>query len=208
MIKKLLLAILVTGIGLACVGGLFAVWGYYYLVRDLPKLSRIEDYKPPAVTRVLASDGSLMAEFYSERRYPVKFAEVPDVIRKAFLAAEDASFYSHHGIDPVSIARAVIKNMQSGAVKQGASTITQQVVKNLLLSSEQSFVRKGKEAILSYRLERRFSKDEIFEIYLNQIFFGNTAYGIKAAARIYYHKELPGNARRGGDARRSTKGSK
>ncbi len=191
MIKKLLLTILVTGLGLACVGGLFAVWGYYYLVRDLPKLSRIEDYKPPAVTRVLASDGSLMAEFYSERRYPVKFAEVPDVIRKAFLAAEDASFYSHHGIDPVSIARAVIKNMQSGAVKQGASTITQQVVKNLLLSSEQSFVRKGKEAILSYRLERRFSKDEIFEIYLNQIFFGNTAYGIKAAARIYYHKELP-----------------
>lgn len=191
MIKKLLLTILVTGLGLACVGGLFAVWGYYYLVRDLPKLSRIEDYKPPAVTRVLASDGSLMAEFYSEKRYPVKFAEVPDVIRKAFLAAEDASFYSHHGIDPVSIARAVIKNMQSGAVKQGASTITQQVVKNLLLSSEQSFVRKGKEAILSYRLERRFSKDEIFEIYLNQIFFGNTAYGIKAAARIYYHKELP-----------------
>ena len=191
MIKKFLLTILVAGLGLACVGGLFAVWGYYYLIRDLPKLSRIEDYKPPAVTRVLASDGSLMAEFYSERRYPVKFADVPDVIRKAFLAAEDASFYSHHGIDPVSIARAVIKNMQSGAVKQGASTITQQVVKNLLLSSEQSFVRKGKEAILSYRLERRFSKDEIFEIYLNQIFFGNTAYGIKAAARIYYHKELP-----------------
>ncbi|MEY4668881.1 MAG: hypothetical protein RL518_1580 [Pseudomonadota bacterium] len=191
MIKKILLTILVIGLGLACVGGLFTVWGYYYLVRDLPKLSRIEDYKPPAVTRVLASDGSLMAEFYSERRYPVKFADVPDVVRKAFLAAEDASFYSHHGIDPVSILRAVIKNMQSGAVKQGASTITQQVVKNLLLSSEQSFVRKGKEAILSYRLERRFSKDEIFEIYLNQIFFGNTAYGIKAAGRIYFHKELP-----------------
>jgi penicillin-binding protein 1A len=191
MIKRILLTILVTGLGLACVGGLFVAWGYYYLVRDLPKLSRIEDYKPPAVTRVLASDGSLMAEFYSERRYPVKFAEVPEVVRKAFLAAEDASFYSHHGIDPVSILRAVIKNMQSGAVKQGASTITQQVVKNLLLSSEQSFVRKGKEAILSYRLERRFSKDEIFEIYLNQIFFGNTAYGIKAAGRIYFHKELP-----------------
>ena len=180
-----------TGVGLACVGGLFAVWGYYYLVRDLPKLARIEDYKPPAVTRVLASDGSLMAEFYSERRYPVKLAEVPDLIRKAFLAAEDASFYSHHGIDPVSILRAAVKNMQSGNVKQGASTITQQVVKNLLLTSEKSLVRKGKEAILSYRLERRFSKDEIFEIYLNQIFFGNSAYGIKAAARIYFHKELP-----------------
>lgn len=191
MIRKFFLTILVAGLGLACVAGLFAVWGYYYLVRDLPKLSRIEDYKPPAVTRVLASDGSLMAEFYSERRYPVKLAEVPDLIRKAFLAAEDASFYSHHGIDPVSILRAAIKNMQSGNAKQGASTITQQVVKNLLLTSEKSLVRKAKEAILSYRLERRFSKDEIFEIYLNQIFFGNTAYGIKAAARIYYHKELP-----------------
>jgi penicillin-binding protein 1A len=191
MIRKILLTILVIGLGLACVGGLFVVWGYYYLVRDLPKLARIEDYKPPAVTRVLASDGSLMAEFYSERRYPVKLAEVPDVIRQAFLAAEDASFYSHHGIDPVSILRAAVKNMQSGNVKQGASTITQQVVKNLLLTSEKSLVRKGKEAILSYRLERRFSKDEIFEIYLNQIFFGNSAYGIKAAARIYFHKELP-----------------
>ena len=191
MIRKIFLTILVAGLGLACVASFFAVWGYYYLVRDLPKLSRIEDYKPPAVTRVLASDGSLMAEFYSERRYPVKLAEVPELIRKAFLAAEDASFYSHHGIDPVSIFRAAIKNMQSGNAKQGASTITQQVVKNLLLTSEKSLVRKSKEAILSYRLERRFSKDEIFEIYLNQIFFGNNAYGIKAAARIYYHKELP-----------------
>lgn len=191
MFKKLLLTLFTACVALGLIGGLFGVWGYYYLVRDLPQLSRIEDYKPPAVTRVLAQDGSLIAEFYSERRYPVKIHEVPDVIRKAFLAAEDASFYSHHGIDPVSILRAAIKNMQSGNVKQGASTITQQVVKNLLLTSEKSLVRKGKEAILSYRLERRFSKDEIFEIYLNQIFFGNTAYGIKAAARIYFHKELP-----------------
>jgi penicillin-binding protein 1A len=191
MFRRLFLTLVTAGAACAAVGALFGAWGYYFLVRDLPKLSRIEDYKPPAVTRVLASDGSLMAEFYSERRYPVKLHDVPDVIRKAFLAAEDASFYSHHGIDPVSILRAAVKNFQSGSVKQGASTITQQVVKNLLLSSEQSFVRKGKEAILSYRLERRFSKDEIFEIYLNQIFFGNTAYGIKAAARIYYHKELP-----------------
>ncbi len=191
MIRRIFLTIVTVGLALSVVASLFGVWGYYYLVRDLPKLSRIEDYKPPAVTRVLASDGSLMAEFYSEKRYPVKLQEVPDLIRKAFLAAEDASFYSHHGIDPISIMRAAIKNMQSGNVKQGASTITQQVVKNLLLTSEKSLVRKAKEAILSYRLENRFSKDEIFEIYLNQIFFGNSAYGIKAAARIYFHKELP-----------------
>jgi penicillin-binding protein 1A len=191
VIKKLFLLCVTVAVSVACVATLFATWGYFYLTRDLPRLARIEDYQPPAVSRVLARDGTLIAEFFSEKRYPVKLAEVPDRVRKAFLAAEDASFYSHHGIDPVSIARAVYKNLQSGNTKQGASTITQQVVKNLLLTPEKSLVRKGKEAILSYRLERRFSKDEIFEIYLNQIFFGNGAYGIKAASRIYFHKELP-----------------
>jgi len=191
MFRKLLLFLFTVGCSVGLVGALFAAWSYFYLVRDLPKLARIEDYKPPAVTRVLARDGTLIAEFFSEKRYPVKLSEVPEVIRNAFLAAEDASFYTHHGIDPQSIVRAFYKNLQSGNAKQGASTITQQVVKNLLLTPEKSLVRKGKEAILSYRLECRFSKDEIFEIYLNQIFFGNGAYGIKAAARIYFHKELP-----------------
>jgi penicillin-binding protein 1A len=190
VVKKLLAIILTVCVSVGCVAALFGAWGYFYLTRDLPRLARIEDYQPPAVSRVFARDGTLIAEFFSEKRYPVKLAEVPDRVRKAFLAAEDASFYSHHGIDPVSIARAVYKNLQSGNAKQGASTITQQVVKNLLLTPEKSLVRKGKEAILSYRLERRFSKDEIFEIYLNQIFFGNGAYGIKAASRIYFHKEL------------------
>jgi penicillin-binding protein 1A len=191
MLRKFFALIITVSFSSACVVALFAVWAYFYLTRDLPRLARIEDYQPPAVTRVLSRNGTLLAEFFSERRYPVKLVEVPDQVRKAFLAAEDASFYSHHGIDPVSIARAVYKNLQSGNVKQGASTITQQVVKNLLLTPEKSLVRKGKEAILSYRLERRFSKDEIFEIYLNQIFFGNAAYGIKAASRIYFHKEMP-----------------
>jgi penicillin-binding protein 1A len=190
VIKKLFLLGLTISVSVGCVVALFATWAYFYLIRDLPRLARIEDYQPPAVSRVLARDGTLIAEFFSEKRYPVKLAEVPDRVRKAFLAAEDASFYRHHGIDPVSIARATYKNLQSGNAKQGASTITQQVVKNLLLTPEKSLVRKGKEAILSYRLERRFSKDEIFEIYLNQIFFGNGAYGIKAAGKIYFHKEL------------------
>lgn len=191
VLKKLFALILTVCVSVSAVLALFGAWGYFYLTRDLPRLARIEDYQPPAVSRVFARDGTLIAEFFSEKRYPVKLAEVPDRVRKAFLAAEDASFYRHHGIDPVSIARAVFKNLQSGNAKQGASTITQQVVKNLLLTPEKSLVRKGKEAILSYRLERRFSKDEIFEIYLNQIFFGNGAYGIKAAGRIYFHKELP-----------------
>jgi penicillin-binding protein 1A len=190
VLRKLFLIFITVSFSAACVGSLFGAWAYFYLTRDLPRLARIEDYKPPAVTRVLGRDGTLLAEFFSERRYPAKISEVPDRVRKAFLAAEDASFYSHHGIDPVSIVRAIYKNLQSGNAKQGASTITQQVVKNLLLTPEKSLVRKGKEAILSYRLERRFSKDEIFEIYLNQIFFGNGAYGIKAAAKIYFHKEL------------------
>jgi len=110
-------------------------------------------------------------------------------VRNAFLAAEDASFYSHKGIDPVSILRAVLKNLESGSARQGGSTITQQVVKNLLLSTERNIQRKIKEAILSYKLEEHLSKDEILEMYLNQIFFGNSAYGIKAAALIYFHKE-------------------
>lgn len=190
MIRKLFILLLSVGFGLGCVGALFGTWAYFFIMRDLPQLTRIEDYAPPAVTRVVARDGTLLAEFYSERRYPVKMADVPDIVRKAFLAAEDASFYNHSGIDPVSILRAVYKNFQSGRTKQGASTITQQVVKNLLLSSEQTYDRKAREAVLAYRLESRFSKDEIFQIYLNQIFFGNTAYGVKAAARLYYHKEL------------------
>ena len=190
MFRKFFLFLVTVGVSLALVAGLFAVRGYYYLIRDLPRLTRIEDYKPPAVTRVLARDGTLIAEFFSEKRYPVKIQEVPDLVRKSFLAAEDASFYSHPGIDFVGVVRAAVKNVQSRDSKQGASTITQQVVKNLLLSSKKDLVRKGKEAILSFQLEQRFSKDEIFEIYLNQIFFGNGAYGIKAAARIYFHKEL------------------
>jgi penicillin-binding protein 1A len=190
VIKRFILLLFTVFLTTSAVAALFITWGYFYLTRDLPRLARIEDYQPPAVSRVLARDGTLIAEFFVEKRYPVKFADIPVRVRQAFLAAEDASFYSHHGIDIVSIARAVYKNLQSGNAKQGASTITQQVVKNLLLTPEKSLIRKGKEAILSYRLERRFSKDEIFEIYLNQIFFGNGAYGIKAAGRIYFHKEL------------------
>lgn len=186
--------ILVFFLGLALVGvvaGSTALYvGYTYITRDLPDYGVIEDYRPNAVTRVLSRDGLLMAEFYQERRYPVRIKDVPLHVRQAFLAAEDANFYSHPGIDPVSIARAVIKNIQTGSAAQGGSTITQQVVKNLLLSPERKLKRKIKEAILSYRLEKRLSKDDIFEIYLNQIFFGNSAYGIRSAARAYFRKDV------------------
>ncbi|MBX7143753.1 MAG: PBP1A family penicillin-binding protein [Oligoflexia bacterium] len=190
MFKKFLWFCFFCSLMLLIVGGAGLVWGYYYITRDLPKLKNVEDYRPPAVSQVFAADGTLMAEFYEQRRYPARIAEIPVMVRNCFLAAEDASFYSHPGIDPQSILRAIVKNIQSGESAQGGSTITQQVVKNLLLSPEKKIQRKVKEAILSYQIEKRLTKDEILEIYLNQIFFGNSAYGIKAAARLYFHKEL------------------
>ena len=166
------------------------VYGYYYVTRDLPTFDSVDDYRPAAVSRVYAADGTLVGEFFKERRYPVQLSEVPVMVRNAFLAAEDASFYKHPGIDPMSIARALLKNLQKGSASQGGSTITQQVVKNLLLTREKKIVRKIKEAILSYRIEEKLSKDQIFEIYLNQIFLGNNAYGIKSAALQYFRKSL------------------
>ncbi|MCB9030710.1 MAG: PBP1A family penicillin-binding protein [Deltaproteobacteria bacterium] len=175
---------------IAIASGVFLTWGYFYITRDLPKLEKIEDYRPAAVTRVFDRNGILISEFFTERRYPVKISEVPERIRNAFVAAEDSSFYTHPGVDIVSIARAFIKNLESGSKKQGASTITQQVVKKLLLSPKKDYKRKIKEAILSYRLEQKLSKEEILEIYLNEMYFGNGAYGIKAAAEVYYHKAI------------------
>lgn len=166
------------------------MYGYYYFSRDLPDFSNIFDYNPQAVTNVYAADGTLVAEFFDERRYPVPLKEIPLFVRHSFLAAEDASFYEHFGIDPVGILRAVLKNLAKGSARQGASTITQQVIKNVLLTREKSIKRKVKEAILAYRLEQELTKDQILEIYLNQIYFGNGAYGIKAASKTYYHKEL------------------
>ncbi len=194
MFRKLLKFIFWAGVVLGVAGvvgtGLFVTWGYYYITRDLPQITKLEDYRPAAVTQVFDKDQNLIAEFYKERRYPAKLSEVPELVQKAFIAAEDASFYTHPGIDFVSILRAILVNLRTGSSSQGASTITQQVVKNLLLTARKDYERKIKEAILAYRLEQRFTKDEILEIYLNQMFFGNTAYGIKAAARLYFRKEL------------------
>ncbi len=190
MLRKLLLVLVIV----ALIGGLVAAgaitWGYFYFTRDLPNIANIDDYRPPAVSSVYANDGILAAEFYDERRYPLKLSEIPKIVQQAFLAAEDSNFYQHQGIDPISILRAAVKNFRAGSAKQGASTITQQVVKNLLLTPEKNIKRKVKEAILAYRLERRLTKDEILEIYLNQLFLGNNAYGVKAAARAYFRKEI------------------
>lgn len=192
MFKKLIYVVTILLLIAMLGGSVAAVWGYFYITRDLPRLDRVEDYRPPAVSQVFDRDGELIGEFFDpdNRRYPVSIDKIPPHVRNAFVAAEDATFYSHPGIDIVSIFRAAVKNLQSGSARQGGSTITQQVVKNLLLSSQKKLTRKLKEAILSYRIEQRLTKEEILQIYLNQIFFGNRSYGIQAAAQAYFHKDV------------------
>ncbi|BBD07072.1 penicillin-binding protein 1A [Desulfovibrio ferrophilus] len=165
----------------ALVGGM-----YYWASLDLPDFKRITDYNPPLVTTVYARDNRVLGYFYKERRFLVTIDELPNHVSRVFLAAEDSGFYEHEGVDLLAIFRAFVKNLQAGHVVQGGSTITQQVIKSLLLTPERSYKRKIKEGILAYRLERFLTKDEILTIYLNQIFFGARAYGIESAARTYF----------------------
>ena len=160
------------------------------ITSDLPPVDQLLEYRPPVATRIYADDGSLIGEFFTERRYLVELERVPRHVRLAFLAAEDAEFYRHRGVDPASVLRALWANVTSQRVVQGGSTITQQVVKALLLSPERSLERKAKEAILAYRLESKLGKDEILWLYLNQIYFGAGAYGIAAAAREFFDADV------------------
>ena len=171
---------------LAAAGGGFAL--YKWAEGDLPSFSKIADYRPPLVTTVLARDGSVIGQLYRERRFLVTLDQLPKFVPQAFLAVEDDQFYNHPGVDLKAIARAAIANFQHGRTTQGGSTITQQVVKRLMLTPEKSYERKLKEAILAYRLEQQLSKDDILTLYINQIFLGNNAYGVEAAARVYFAK--------------------
>ncbi|MFW5733835.1 MAG: penicillin-binding protein 1A [Oceanidesulfovibrio sp.] len=159
-------------------------------LEDVPDFKEIMNYKPALTTTVYTRDGRVLGYLYREKRFLVPLSEMPDHLVKAFLAAEDASFYEHEGIDLTAIFRAFSKNVAAGEVVQGGSTITQQIVKRLLLSTEQTYVRKAKEAILSYRLERHLSKRDILAIYLNDIFLGAGAYGVEAGARTYFGKHV------------------
>jgi len=178
---RLSLLAIVLGIGAA-------VGGYYYYSRDLPVITKLEEYNPPAVTTFYASDGSKIAEFFDERRFVIDLDEMPPHLIDAFIAAEDARFYEHDGIDIYSIVRAFIKNIEAGTIVQGGSTITQQVAKSFFLTPERSYSRKIREAILAYRIDKHFEKDEILYLYMNQIYLGNGAYGVEAAARRYFGK--------------------
>ncbi|MBN9147656.1 MULTISPECIES: penicillin-binding protein 1A [unclassified Nitrobacter] len=175
-------------VGVAAAAGL--IW---HFSKDLPDYSQLQNYEPPVMTRVHASDGSLLGEYAKERRLYLPIQAVPKLVINAFLAAEDKNFYEHGGIDYSGMARAALlyaQNYGSNKRPQGASTITQQVAKNFLLTNEVSFTRKIKEALLAMRIERAYSKDKILELYLNEIYLGLGAYGIAAASLVYFDKSV------------------
>ncbi|QKK28584.1 penicillin-binding protein 1A [Rhizobium indicum] len=183
--------------GMACVLFLVAAAGVaIYLAnvaKDLPDYAVLNSYAPPVTTRVHAGNGALMAEYAKEKRLFLPIQAVPDRVKAAFLSAEDKNFYNHPGVDLTGLGRAILVNLQnfgSGRRPVGASTITQQVAKNFLLSSDQTIDRKIKEAILSFRIEQAYSKDKILELYLNEIFFGMNSYGIAGAALTYFNKSV------------------
>jgi penicillin-binding protein 1A len=158
--------------------------------QDLPDYSQLKNYEPPVMTRVHAADGSLLAEFARERRLYLPSAAIPPLVKNAFIAAEDKNFYSHRGVDPEGILRAGFVFLQGSRRVQGASTITQQVAKNFLLTSDRTFERKIREILLSLRIENAYSKDKILELYLNEIYLGLSNYGVAAAALNYFDKSV------------------
>ena len=165
----------------------------WYVSKDLPDYEVLAKYEPPVMTRIHANDGSLIAEYAKERRIYVPINAIPPRVIQAFLAAEDKNFYQHGGLDVQGIVRAMIKNVNNYRNKRrlvGASTITQQVAKNFLLTSDVTMERKLKEAILAIRIERSFSKEQILELYLNEIYLGLSSYGVAAAALNYWGKSL------------------
>lgn len=193
LFSRLLMALISLGVlgAIGAVGAVSAV--LFYFGRDLPDYRALETYEPKIVTRAYADDGRLLAEFAAEKRVFVPIESVPETVIQAFLSAEDKNFYTHPGVDISGIARAVVTNLQhlgSGKRPKGASTITQQVAKNFLLTNEVSYERKVKEAILSFRIERALSKDRILELYLNEIYLGARAYGVAAASLEYFNKPL------------------
>jgi penicillin-binding protein 1A len=161
---------------------------FIYLKQDLPKINTLNDYRPATVTSVFSDDGRKIGEFYKERRIVIPLSQMPQNLIDAFVAAEDSRFRTHPGIDIQSILRAFIKNFKAGTIVQGGSTITQQVTKSFLLTPERTYKRKIKEAMLAYKIEKKFTKDEILYLYLNQIYLGHGAYGVEAASENYFGK--------------------
>ncbi len=191
--KNILGATLVLSLLMGIIGALGGLYILYSYGRDLPDYKQLANYQPPVVSRIYAGDGTLIKEYAREKRLFVPISAIPPKVIDAFISAEDQNFYTHIGIDFKGLLRAVlvnVKNVVTGRRPVGASTITQQVAKNFLLSGEVRFERKIKEAILSYRIEQTFSKDQILELYLNEIYLGQNSYGVAAAALNYFGKSL------------------
>ncbi|WP_374581207.1 penicillin-binding protein 1A, partial [Pseudoduganella sp.] len=187
--KGFLTMALISLLGLILAGVLLVVFGLALAYPNLPSLETLTDYRPKMPLRIYSADNVLIGEFGEERRNLVHIKDIPDVMKKAVLAIEDNNFYEHGGVDYVGILRAALHNATGGA-RQGASTITQQVARNFFLSSEQTFKRKAYEALLAWKIEQNLSKDQILEVYMNQIYLGQRAYGFSSAAQIYFGKNL------------------
>ncbi len=190
---KIFLGLTVLGVLGACAAVGFVAYAFWHFGRELPAHEQLAEYSPAVVTRVHAGDGQLLAEYARQRRLFVPIQSTPQRVINAFLAAEDGGFYDHIGVDFRALARAVVQNLRNigtGRRPVGASTITQQVAKNFLLTNEVSYERKIKEAILAFRIEKAFEKNHILELYLNEIYLGQGAYGVASAALTYFDKPL------------------
>ena len=189
MLKRWLLYTASVIGGLAVVGALLGAFVLALLWPTLPALDALTDYQPKIPLRIVSADGDLLGEFGEERRAIVRIGEVPDVMKHAILAAEDERFYQHGGVDYLSVLRAAFANVTAGT-QQGAGTITMQVARNFFLTREKTVSRKLREALLAWKIEASLPKDEILELYVNQIFLGQRAYGFAAASQIYFGKPL------------------
>lgn len=185
IIRFLLMMVTVCMLGVAG----FAVWAIS-LIPELPRIESIHELTLKVPLRIYTSDGLLISEYGEERRIPIRISSTPQLLRQAILAAEDDRFYAHDGVDFIGIIRAMLVNIKARGIEQGASTITMQVARNYFLTPDRTYIRKAKEALLAFQIERLLSKDEILELYVNKIFLGHRAYGFAAAARTYYGKTL------------------
>ncbi len=188
--KKFFLIFFCVVFGLILSVALFVGGVFFYFSMGLPNVKSLEDYKPKTISYVYDRNGVVVAEFFDERRIVVPIDKIPKDLVHAFIAAEDSHFYHHKGIDYKGIMRAMFKNIEARKIVQGGSTITQQVARSLLLTRRRTWARKIREAILAYRIERYLSKDEILTLYLNQLYLGNGAYGVEAAAQNYFGKHV------------------
>src|SRR5213596_2296717 len=191
--RWLRIILMLVGIGsliLASAAGVAALWAFTILPRSLPSVKTLETFQPIQGTKVYDDNDELLTELHVERRIFVPLAHIPQTLRDAVIATEDRRFYSHFGVDPIGVARAIYQNWRRGRIVEGGSTITQQLAKVLFLTPDKSLERKLKEAVLALLLERRYSKNRILELYLNQIYFGQGAFGVEAAARTFFGKSV------------------